>query len=371
MPHLFDSLTLRGVTLRNRIGVSSMCQYSSDDGMATDWHLVHLGSRASGGAGLVMAEMTNVERRGRITPGCLGIYKDEHIEPLARVVRFVASQGAAPGIQLGHAGRKASTAQTWLGGKPLSDEEGGWEPVGPSPVPFSDAHRVPRELSPEEIAEIREAFRRGAVRAREAGFHLLEIHAAHGYLMHSFHSPISNKRTDSYGGSFENRIRFTVETVRAVRAEWPESRALSIRLSCTDWAEGGWTLEETLELAKTLKQEGVDLIDCSGGGGTPLAKIPVGASYQVPFAEAVRKAVDIPTATVGMITEPMQADDIVRNGRADLVLMAKEMLRDPYWPQRAALALHQKDRIPIPHQYHRGHGVPKMDPVAPAEVSGG
>ena len=368
MPHLFDSFTLRGVTLRNRIGVSPMCQYSSDDGMADDWHLVHLGSRASGGAGLVIMELTNVERRGRITPGCMGIYKEEHVEPLARIARFIASQGATPGIQIGHAGRKASTAQTWLGGHPLTEDAGGWEVVGPSPIPFAEGHPVPKELTVQEIAEIREAFRVGAQRLDAAGFHWLEIHGAHGYLIHSFLSPLSNQRTDNYGGSFENRIRFAVEMVQAVRQGWPERKPLAVRLSCTDWMEGGWTLEETIELAKVFKGEGVDLIDCSGGGGSPLAKIPVGAGYQVPFSEAVRRGADIPTATVGMITEAMQADDIVRNDRADVVLLAKEMLRDPYWPQRAWVTLHQKENKPIPEQYHRAHGIMKMDPVEAASL---
>ncbi len=353
MPHLFDSLTLRGVTLRNRIGVSPMCQYSAEDGIATDWHLVHLGARAVGGAGLVMVEATAVEERGRISPGCTGIWSDAHTAPFARIAEFVAGQGAVPGIQIAHAGRKASCTRPWEGGAYLSDEEGGWEIVGPSAVPFHDAARVPRALTVAEIAGIQQKFTAAARRAREGGFRWLEVHGAHGYLMHSFHSPLSNVRTDNYGGSFENRIRFTVETMRAVREVWPGDRPLSIRLSCADWAEGGWTLEETVELAKTLKGEGVDLIDCSGGGGTPLAKVPLGAGYQVPFAEAVRKGAGIPTAAIGMITQPMQADGIVRNGRADMVFLAREMLRDPYWPQRAARELGHEG--PIPVQYARAH----------------
>ena len=349
MPHLFDSLTLRGVTLRNRIGVSPMCQYSAEDGIANDWHLVHLGARAAGGAGLVIAEATAVEARGRISPGCTGIWSDAHTAPFARIAEFMTGQGAVPGIQIAHAGRKASSRL----GDYLSDEEGGWEIVGPSAVPFHDSARVPRALTVAEIAGIQQKFADAARRAREGGFGWLEVHGAHGYLMHSFHSPLSNVRTDNYGGSFENRIRFTVETIRAVREVWPEDRPLSIRLSCSDWAEGGWTLEETVALARTLKGEGVDIIDCSGGGGTPLAEVPVGAGYQVPFAEAVRKEAGIPTAAVGMITQPMQADGIIRNGRADMVLLAREMLRNPYWPQRAARELGHEG--PIPVQYERAH----------------
>ena len=356
MPHLFDPLQLRGVTLRNRIGVSPMCQYIAQEGMANGWHLVHLGARAAGGAGLVFIEATGVTAQGRITPGCMGIWTDDHVEPLARIARFVSGQGAVAGIQIGHAGRKASCDVTWKGGVPLSNDEGGWEIVAPSPLPFHDKSRLPKELGLEDIARIQEAFRTAARRALAAGFEWIEVHAAHGYLMHSFYSPISNKRTDRYGGSFENRTRFTVETVRIVRAEWPEDKPMSVRLSSTDWAEGGWTLEETVALSKILKAEGVDLIDCSGGGGTPLAKIPVGAGYPVPFTEALRREAEIPTAAVGMITEPWQADQIVRNGQADIVLMARAMLREPYWPQKAAAALAKKDLAYVPDPYHRAHG---------------
>ncbi|OGL58238.1 MAG: oxidoreductase [Candidatus Tectomicrobia bacterium RIFCSPLOWO2_12_FULL_69_37] len=355
MSHLFDKLSVRGATLRNRIGVSPMCQYSSVEGVAGDWHLVHLGSRAVGGAGLVMVEATAVERRGRITPGCMGIWGEEHIEPLARVARFVKEHQAVAGIQIAHAGRKASQAATWLGGHFLSPEEGAWEIVGPSPIPFAEKAPVPQELTVEEIRAIQRAFAEAARRAERAGFQWLEIHGGHGYLIHSFHSPLSNRRRDAYGGSFENRIRFTAEMVRGVRAVWPEERPLAIRLSCTDFAEGGWTLEETIELAKALKDEGVDLIDCSGGGGVPAAKIPVGPGYMVGFAREVRKAAGILTGTVGMITQPWQADQIVRNGEADLVFLAREMLRDPYWPQRAAAALGHKEWAYVPSQYHRAH----------------
>ena len=356
MPHLFDELQLRGLTLRNRIGVSPMCQYFGKDGLADDWHLVHLGARAAGGAGLVFVEATGVVPEGRITPGCLGIWSDDHIEPLARIAQFVKGQGAAVAIQIGHAGRKASCKQPWEGGAHLSSDEGSWEIVAPSAVPFSDKAPVPRELTLDDIAGVQDAFRSAARRVKEAGFEWLEVHGAHGYLMHSFHSPLSNKRTDNFGGSFENRVRFTVDTVRIVREEWPDDRPMSVRLSSTDWYEGGWTLEETIELSKILKGVGVDLIDCSGGGGTPLAKIPVGAGYQVPFAEAVRREADVPTSAVGMITEPWQADQIIRNGQADIVLLAREFLRDPYWPQRAAVALSKKDLAYVPDPYHRAHG---------------
>ncbi|MEP7287551.1 MAG: NADH:flavin oxidoreductase/NADH oxidase [Chloroflexota bacterium] len=353
MSHLFESFTLKGVTLRNRIGVSPMCQYSTDDGMATDWHLVHLGSRAVGGAGLVIVEATAVEARGRISPHDMGIWTDAHVAPLARIAHFVAEQGAVPGIQIAHAGRKASTARPWAASRVITDEQDGWTVVGASPVPFDTKWRVPIELTHDEIRCVQDAFREAAIRADAAGFQWLELHAAHGYLMHSFHSPISNKRTDDYGGSFENRIRFTLETTRAVRKVWPDSKPLAVRLSCTDWVEGGWTLDDSVELSKRLKAEGVDLIDCSSGGNVPQAKIPVGAGYQVPFSETIRASAEIATAAVGLITEPMQADEIIRNGQADIVLLAREMLRDPYWPLHAAQVLNQREAMPIPPQYLR------------------
>lgn len=354
MTALFDPFTLRGVTLRNRIGVSPMCMYSARDGFANDWHMVHLGSRAAGGAGLIIVEATAVEPRGRITPFDLGLWSDAHIEPLARITNYMKERGAVPGIQIAHAGRKAGTAQPWEGGKPLADEDGGWTPVGPSPIPFAEGFRTPQALGYDEICEIQAAFQAAALRALQAGFEWLEIHGAHGYLIHSFQSPLSNQRTDRYGGSFENRVRFTIETVRGMRAVWPDSKPLTIRLSCTDWVEGGWTLEETVELARLLKQEGVDLIDCSSGGSTPRAAAPVGASYQVPLSEAVRQGAGIPTAAVGMIREPMQADEIVRNGRADVVLLGREMLRDPYWALHAAKALGVPEKVRVPEQYLRG-----------------
>jgi 2,4-dienoyl-CoA reductase-like NADH-dependent reductase (Old Yellow Enzyme family) len=354
VPDLFDPLTLRGATLRNRIGVSPMCQYSCTDGLATDWHLVHLGSRAVGGAGLVMVEATAVEARGRISPADMGLWSDAHVPPLARIARFVSEQGAVPGIQLAHAGRKASTAVPWLGSGSLPDDEGGWPSIAPSAIPFSPKDRTPVAMTTTDIAAVLDAFRRAAVRAREAGFGFVELHAAHGYLAHSFLSPLSNRRTDDYGGSFENRIRFVIEALRAIRSDWPEDRPVFVRLSCTDWAEGGWTLEESVALARLLKSEGADLVDCSSGGLVPDAKVPVGAGYQVPLAEAVRRGAGVPTAAVGLITEPMQADEIVRNGRADLVLLAREELRSPYWPIHAARVLGQTKNVRIPPQYWRG-----------------
>ncbi len=352
MPHLFDTLTLRGVTLRNRIGVSPMCQYSSLDGHADDWHLVHLGARAVGGAGLVIAEATAVEPRGRITPGCAGLWADSQIEPLARVTRFIKQQGGVAGIQLAHAGRKASCARPWEGGQHLSDSEGGWTPVGPSAIAFGgNQPRVPRELTADEIQQFPHLFANAARRAAAAGFDWVELHCAHGYLLHSFHSPISNRRTDSYGGSFENRTRATLETVRALRRAWPEDKPLSVRLSCDDWMPGGWTIDESVELARRLKTEGVDVIDCSGGGISPDAKIPVGASYQTPFSDRIRREAAVATAAVGMITQPMQADEIIRNGRADLVLLGREMLRNPYWVVDAARALGQREKTRFPTQY--------------------
>jgi 2,4-dienoyl-CoA reductase-like NADH-dependent reductase (Old Yellow Enzyme family) len=302
---------------------------------------------------LIICEATAVEPRGRICPGDAGLWSDEQIEPQARINRFLIAHGAVPGIQLAHAGRKASTARPWEGGGFLSQSQGGWEIVGPSPIAFNDNDPPPHELSLAQIREIQNAFVAATVRAVQAGFQMLEIHGAHGYLMHSFHSPLSNARRDEYGGGFENRIRFTLEVVRLVRPRWPNSQPLAVRLSCTDWFDGGWTLEESIELAKKLKAEGVDLIDCSSGGGTPKAQVPVGAGFQVPLSEAVRRGAGIPTAAVGMITDPMQADEIIRNGRADMVLLAREMLRTPYWSVQAARALGHADGLRLPVQYSR------------------
>ncbi len=351
MPLLFEPLTLRGVTLRNRIGVSPMCQYSAEGGLASDWHLVHLGSRAIGGAGLVICEATAVEARGRISPQDLGIWSDDHIAPLARITAFLRGHGAVPGVQLAHAGRKAGTARPWDGGRPLDDAAGGWEVIGPSDLPFDSSFRTPHAMSQAEIAAAQELFRAAAVRSREAGFQLLELHAAHGYLFHSFLSPHSNRRDDAYGGGFEGRIRMLVETVRLVRAVWPEELPLAVRLSCSDWTPDGWQLEETVDLARRLRDEGVDLIDCSSGGAAPRVRIPAGAGYQVPFAEAVRRGAGVASAAVGMISAPAQADEIIRNGRADLVLLGRESLRDPYWPLHAARALGHD--APVPPQYQR------------------
>ncbi len=333
---LFESIGLRGVTLRNRIGVSPMCQYSSEDGFANDWHLVHLGRFATGGAGLVISEATAVVPEGRISPQDLGIWDDAHVDGLARITRFLREHGAVAGIQLAHAGRKASTRRPWEGSGAVPPESGGWEVVAPSAVAFSETYPQPRELTEEGIRGVVDAFRTAAARALEAGFEVAEVHAAHGYLLHQFLSPLSNRRTDRYGGEFENRIRLTLEVVDAVREVWPERLPLFVRISATDWVEGGWTPDESVELARRLKDHGVDLVDCSTGGLVPGAKIPVAPGYQVPFAERIRKEAGIATAAVGLITEPEQADRIVRDGHADMVLLARELLRQPHWPLLAA-----------------------------------
>jgi 2,4-dienoyl-CoA reductase-like NADH-dependent reductase (Old Yellow Enzyme family) len=351
MGRLFQELSLRGVTARNRVGVSPMCQYSASDGFASDWHVVHLGSRAVGGAGVVMVEATAVEARGRISPYDLGIWRDDHIEPLARVARNIEAHGAVAGIQIAHAGRKASTARPWEGGKPLPAEAGAWLPIGPSAVPFSAGYPLPSEASAADLAALRAAFRASAQRALAAGFRWLELHAAHGYLLHSFLSPLSNQRRDAYGGSFDNRIRFLIEVVRDVRSVWPERLPLAVRLSCTDWMEGGWSITDSVELARRLKLEAVDLIDCSSGGSSPLAKVPIAPGYQVDFAHAVRRGADIASAAVGLITEPAQAEAIVAEERADLVMIGRAFLRDPYWALHAARALGEP--APVPPQYLR------------------
>jgi 2,4-dienoyl-CoA reductase-like NADH-dependent reductase (Old Yellow Enzyme family) len=353
MPDLFDPISFRSVTLRNRIGVSPMCQYSCEDGLATDWHLVHLGSRAVGGAALVIAEATAVEARGRISPDDLGIWSDSHIAPLARVAGFIHGQGAVPGIQIAHAGRKASTSRPWDGHGPLDDEHRGWQPIGPDQRPFDAGYRVPHAMSLQDIAEVRNSFAAAARRARSAGFEWLELHAAHGYLLHSFYSPLSNSRQDQYGGSFDNRVRLTIETAREVRAAWPHDKPMSVRLSCSDWIEGGWTIEDSVELSKRLKQQGVDVIDCSSGAVAPRISIPVSPGYQVPFAAAIRAQSQIATAAVGLITDPQQADEIIRTGRADIVLLAREMLRDPYWAIHAAKSLGRLEGVRVPPQYGR------------------
>ncbi len=360
MSQLFSPLTLRGITLRNRIGVSPMCQYSSTDGFATDWHLVHLGSFATGGAGLIISEATAVVPEGRISPQDLGIWDDRHVDMLRRITAFVSAQGAVPGIQLAHAGRKASTRRPWEGGGTVPPADGGWTNVmAPSALPFSPTYPQPVALTLDGIAEVRRAFVAGALRAIDAGFRVIELHGAHGYLMHEFLSPLSNQRTDAYGGSLENRARLTLEMCHDLRAVIPAEMPLIVRLSATDWAEGGWTPEETIQLAMWLKDAGVDLIDVSTGGNVHGARIPIGPGYQVPFARQVREGAAIPTSAVGLITDAAQAEAIVANGDADLVLLAREVLRQPHWPLLAAHALGAS--ITWPLQYERAHrgGAPK------------
>lgn len=348
---LFTPFPLRSVTFPNRIGVSPMCEYSSEDGFATDWHLVHLGARAQGGAGLVMLEASAVTPEGRISIGDLGIWKDAHIDKLSQIARFIHSQGSRAGIQLAHAGRKASMTVPFGGERLLTPEEGRWQTVAPSAIPFSETYSVPKALDEAEIAGIISAFANAAKRANAAGFDFVEIHAAHGYLLHEFLSPLSNQRTDQYGGSFDNRIRLPLEVAAAVRSAWPGHLPLFMRISATDWAEGGWTPNESVELARHLREHGVDLVDVSSGGLVPHAKIPAAPGFQAPFAERVRKETGVPTAAVGLITEPQQANDIIANGQADIVLLAREMLRDPYWPLHAAEAL--GDTATWPVQYLR------------------
>jgi 2,4-dienoyl-CoA reductase-like NADH-dependent reductase (Old Yellow Enzyme family) len=349
--HLFDELKIRSVTLRNRVVVSPMCQYSSTDGFATDWHLVHLGSRAVGGAAAVIAEATAVTAEGRISPADLGIWKDAHIDTLARIAAFIRGQGAAAGVQLAHAGRKASVRRPWEGGGAVADAEGGWTPMAPSAIAFEERYRTPGELDERGIRTIVEAFAAAAGRAKQARFQVVEIHGAHGYLIHEFLSPLSNRRQDAYGGAFENRTRFAREVVGAVRQVWPAELPLFVRISATDWVEGGWDPEQSVELAKQLKQLGADLIDCSSGGSSPAAKIPMGPGYQVPFAEKIRREAGVLTGAVGVITDAEQADEIIREGKADVVLLAREFLRQPYWPIHAAQELGRE--IAWPPQYLR------------------
>lgn len=354
MSHLFSPLQIRDVTLRNRIAVAPMCQYSCEDGFANDWHLVHLGSRAVGGAGLVITEAAAVVPEGRISPQDLGIWSDAHAEALAPSARFIREHGAVPGIQLAHAGRKASTARPWEGGAPLDETQGGWRPVlGPSAVPFSASYPTPEALSVEDIHGVIRAFADSARRSLEAGFELAEIHGAHGYLIHEFLSPLSNRRTDAYGGSWENRTRIVREVAIAIRRVWPERLPLFLRISATDWLPGGWDLEQSIELAQSVRNLGVDLIDCSSGGNVDPADvtIPVGPGYQTPFAERIRKEAGILTGAVGLITSAHQAEHILRTWQADLVLLARELLRDPYWPLHAARELHAD--VTWPPQYAR------------------
>ncbi|MDE3154129.1 MAG: NADH:flavin oxidoreductase/NADH oxidase [Acidobacteriota bacterium] len=351
MSMLWSPVTLRGLEFRNRIFVSPMCQYSSDDGMPTDWHLVHLGSRAVGGAGLVMVEATAVSPEGRISPWDSGLWSDRHADAFRPITAFIRAQGARAGIQLGHAGRKASVDVPWRGGGPVGDEAGGWLPVAPSAQPFSPQSRTPRALSTADLATLVDQFVAATRRAEAAGFELVELHMAHGYLLHEFLSPIANHRQDEYGGSLEARARFPLEVARAVRRAWPDDRPLLVRISATDWIEGGWDLPQSIQFARWLKEAGVDLVDCSTAGIAPGAAIPLGPGYQVPFAAAVRREAQVPTGAVGLITEPAQAERIVAGGEADVVLLARELLRDPYWPLHAARAL--GDDVPWPPQYER------------------
>ncbi|MBT8078433.1 MAG: NADH:flavin oxidoreductase/NADH oxidase [Gammaproteobacteria bacterium] len=382
MAKLFDSLKLRGITLRNRIGVSPMVQISSSDGFAADWHLVHLGARAAGGAGLVMTEATAVEARGRISINDLGIWKDEHVAGLRRITEFIHGEGAVPGIQLGHGGRKASYAPSFDkdGMRPLvhlTDAQGAWPVIGASAIPFDDDSPVPTEMTQQDIDDVLDSYATAAQRANAAGFDWIEVHAAHGYLPHCFYSPISNVRDDRYGGTFENRVRFTREIAQRVREVMPNHKVLAFRLSHTDWIDGGWTTDDTIALARLLKNDGVDVIDVSSGGSSaktvalmrqmqhdkvgqqhgkddPVAEIPLGPGYQVPGAEAIRQGADIPVAAVGMITEPAQANDIVEQNRADIVLLGRAILRNPNWPQLAAIELGETKRMRIPVQYYLG-----------------
>ncbi len=351
MPHLFDPMTFRGLTLAHRALVSPMCQYSSTDGFANDWHLVHLGSRAVGGAALVFTEATAVTAEGRISPEDLGIWRDDHVETLQRIVQFIHGQRSAAGMQIAHAGRKGSTAAPWNGGLGVAAASGGWQPVGPTDEPFTSGYPVPRALATDEIPAIVEAFRRAAGRAQAAGFDVVEVHAAHGYLIHEFLSPLVNTRTDRYGGSFANRTRLCLEIVDAVRAVWPERLPVFVRISATDWAPGGWDLDQSVELSRLLGERGVDLVDCSSGGAVPYAQIALGPGYQVPFAERIRREANVATGAVGLITTAAQAEEIVVNGRADCVLMARELLRHPYWPEHAAAELGVE--MPWPRQYLR------------------
>ena len=348
--HLFSPLTLRSVTFHNRIFVSPMCQYSSDNGMPNNWHLVHLGSRAVGGASLVCVEASGVSPDGRITPWDAGIWSEAHARAWKPVADFIRDHGAVPAIQLAHAGRKASCNRPWLGGKPLAPSEGGWQTLGPSEVAFG-SYPAPRAMTIEDIRRTVEEFRSAARHALDAGFDVAEVHGAHGYLLHSFCSPLSNLRNDDYGGTLEKRIRLPLEVARAVRETWPRDKPVFYRVSASDWYEGGWDIEQTITLCKRLKDIGIDLIDCSSGGNIHDQKIALGPGYQVPFAEAVRASVGIATGAVGLIAEPTQAEQIVSLGHADAVFLARAMLRDPYWPRHAAKALGIE--LPWPDQYKR------------------
>ncbi len=351
MAQLFDTLKLRDVVLKNRIAIPPMCQYSAQDGLAADWHFVHYGSRAVGGAGLMIVEATAVCPEGRISPHDLGLWNEQQIEPLARITRFAQEQGCVAAVQLAHAGRKASVGTGWQSQGTLSASAGGWQPLAPSPIAFGEGSVVPNALDQAGIAGLVADFAAAARRALDAGFRVVEIHAAHGYLLHQFLSPLANQRTDAYGGGFDNRTRLLREVVAAVRAEWPEHLPLLIRVSATDWVEGGWNADETVELCRGLKASGVDLVDVSSGGLVPSAVIPAGPGFQTEFAARVRHEAHIPTAAVGLITSPAQADHVVRSGQADLVLLGREHLRNPYWSLSAARSLGQSTAWPL--QYLR------------------
>lgn len=349
---LFSILQIKGIRLKNRIAVSPMCMYSAEDGFSNHWHLVHVGSRAVGGAGLILMEATAVSPEGRISPEDLGLWKDEHIDRLREIVSFAKSQGSVVGVQLAHAGRKAGTASPWKGGQVLSEAQGGWKTVAPSALPFFEETTPPEALNEAGIYKVILDFQEAAKRALMAGFEVAEIHAAHGYLLHQFLSPLSNERSDEYGGSFENRSRLLLKVTIAVREVWPENLPLFVRISATDWVPGGWTTEESVQLAMLLKGLGVDLIDCSSGGLVSYAKIPVEKGYQVRFAEKIRAEADILTGAVGLITEPREAEDILQQGKADLVFLAREFLRNPYFPLQAAAQLGEE--VKWPPQYERG-----------------
>lgn len=351
MAKLFEPLQIKSVTFRNRIAVSPMCEYSSEDGFANDWHLVHLGSRAVGGAGLVIMEATAVSPEGRITPGDMGIWKDEHLTNLQRITTFIHQHGAIAGVQLAHAGRKGSNNVPWKGGREIKIPDGGWQVVSASTIPFYEGENIPLALTVDGIKKVVADFKAAAQRALTAGFKLIEIHAAHGYLINQFLSPFSNQRTDDYGGSFTNRVRLLVEAVNAIKTVWPDELPLFVRISATEWKEGGWDIEQSVILSKLLKDLGVDLIDCSSGGNIGNVKIPLVAGYQVPLSAQIKKEANVLTGTVGLITTAQQAESILQNEQADIILFARELLRDPYFPLHAARALNFDITWPV--QYER------------------
>ncbi len=354
-PKCFEPMTLRSITTRNRIVLSPMCQYSAQDGLPNDWHLVHLGARAAGGAGIVFTESVHTEPRGRITHHCLGLWNDAQENAFARIAAFVAGQGAVPAIQLGHAGRKGSVTRPWEGTKPVLPDGGGWPIIAPSPTAYAAGWQVPEEMSQATIDDAIAATAEAARRAHRAGFKLVEVHAAHGYLIHQFLSPLSNSRTDGYGGSLDNRMRFLMETLDAVRDVWPDNLPLFVRLSCTDWVDGGWDLDQSITLARALKARGdVDLIDCSTGGNDPRQKIPIHPGYQIPFAEAVRGAADLPTMAVGLLHSADMIEEVIANERADLVALGRGLMADPHWPLRAANSLRARN-VTWPIQYERSN----------------